>query len=120
MKKLIEEIFALSPKVRYVAVYNKGELTMCSSQKLENASTSETDRLEELLVNPTLLTLVKQRGEIDCGGAHFLLVRYGSFYQFVKPIDSGHISVAIELSADLLTLVNEIEKVISALNLESF
>lgn len=35
---------------------------------LADASSSESDRYEELLVNPTLITLARQRGEIDCGG----------------------------------------------------
>jgi hypothetical protein len=35
---------------------------------LTGASSSESDRCEELLVNSTLLTLTHQSGEIDCGG----------------------------------------------------
>ena len=43
-----------------------------------DASGLESDRYEELLVNPTLLTLATQRGNIDCGGLKYLIVRYGN------------------------------------------
>ena len=32
-------------------------------------------------MNPTLLTLARQRGGIDCGGLDDLVVAYGSFFQ---------------------------------------
>ncbi|HEX6048536.1 MAG TPA: hypothetical protein VFZ21_04685 [Gemmatimonadaceae bacterium] len=37
--------------------------------------TLAADRYEELIVNPTLITLTKQRGDIDCGGLEFLVIR---------------------------------------------
>jgi hypothetical protein len=43
----------------------------------------ESGKYEELIVNPTVLTLVRQRGNIDGGGVEFLLIRYGSFWQTV-------------------------------------
>ena len=53
-----------------------------------------------LLVNPTLLKLAAQRGNIDCGGLEYAMVRYGSFFQFVLPTARGHVSVCIEKDAD--------------------
>ena len=44
-------------------------------------------RYEELLVNPTLLELTRQRGNIDCGGLEYLVIRYGNFFQLVLPPD---------------------------------
>ena len=95
---IIDRIFAVSPTVRYVALYRGGTLTSQQRQDLSAASASESDAYEELLVNPTLLTLVKQRGNIDCGGAKFLVVAYGNFYQLVLALPDGHASVAFELS----------------------
>lgn len=97
---MIESIFRLSDSIRYVAVYKHGRLESKSKAALINSSASETDRYEELLVNPTLLTLASQRGNIDCGGLDYLLVRYGNFFQFVLPADWGHVSVCIEADAD--------------------
>ena len=98
-QKTLERIFAVSNAVRYVALYRAGELTMRQREALEGASTSESDRYEELFVNPTLLTLVRQRGNVDCGGARFVLVRYGNFYQLVIGLTDGHVSVCFELAS---------------------
>ena len=68
------------------------------------ASSSDSDRHEELLVNPTLITLATQRGNIDCGGLDYLIIRYGNFFQFVLPTTWGHISVCIDKNADPVAL----------------
>lgn len=108
MQKLIATILSLSNDIRYVAIYHDNALAMSSKSDTAGASSSESDKYEELLVNPTLLTLVKQRGDIDCGGAEFVLIRYGNFYQFVAPLENGHISICIEPYADPLELVEPI------------
>lgn len=102
---LIDECFAVSGRVRYVAVYRAGALRSRERAGLQEASTGESDRYEELLVNPTALTIFRQRGDIDCGGLLYVLIRYGNFFQFVKPIPNGHISVALEPSAAIDELV---------------
>jgi hypothetical protein len=104
MEDLIERIFAVSSDIRYVAVYRNGQLRSSQRPGLAQASASESDKYEELIVNPTLLTLTRQRGEIDCGGLEFVLIRYGSFYELVLPIPGGHLSVGIEPHADPLEL----------------
>ena len=105
---MIEAIFSLSENIRYVAVYREGKLDSSVKQGLVGASSTGSDKYEELIVNPAILTLVKQRGDIDCGGAKFVLIRYGNFYQFVAPIKNGHVSVCIEPHADPLNLVEPI------------
>src|SRR5262245_4384433 len=98
---LIDRSLALSPEIRYVAVYRDEVLQTRQRSGLAGASATESDRYEELLVNPTLLTLVRQRGNIDCGGVRYFVIRYGNFYQCVFPVAGGHISVALEPAADL-------------------
>ena len=115
MRELIKKIFDLSGDIRYVAVYHQGELATSARQDLAGASSSESDKYEELIVNPTLLTLVKQRGDIDCGGSKFVLVRYGNFYQFVVPMGTGHLSVCIEPTANPLELTAPIIKTLGEL-----
>ncbi len=97
---MIDTIFSLSKHIRYVAIYRDGKLEMKSREGTADASDAESDRYEELLVNPTLLTLATQRGDIDCGGLEYLIIRYGSFFQFVLPALWGHVSVCIEKNAD--------------------
>lgn len=103
-KNMIEDIFAISKNVRYVAIYRDGKLETRSKSGTEGASNSESDRYEELLVNPILVKAASQRGNIDCGGLDYLLVRYGNFFQFVLPVPWGHISVCIEKSADPIAI----------------
>lgn len=56
-KNIIEALFAISNNVRYVAVYDNHDLVMKQRDALGNASSTESDRYEELLVNPTLISL---------------------------------------------------------------
>jgi hypothetical protein len=115
LSELFEAIFALSPDVRYVALARDGQLTMRERPGLVAASAAESDRYEELLVNPTLLTLVGQRGRIDCGGLEYVVIRYGNFYQVVRPIRGGHVSVAVEPHGDPLAIAKAVERVLPRL-----
>lgn len=112
MPGLITQVFAVSPHIRYVAVYRGGELHSAQRPGVAQPSADESDKYEELIVNPTLLTLTRQRGEIDCGGLEFVLIRYGSFYELVIPVDGGHLSVGIEPSAEPLELVADLRAAI--------
>ena len=85
MVALKEKIFTISTNIRYVAIYANDKLISSERTGIENSSSSESDKYEELIVNPTLLKLVTQRGNIDCGGAEYVIIRYGSFYEFVMP-----------------------------------
>jgi hypothetical protein len=111
---MIEKIFSLSQGIRYVAVYRDGRLEMKFRNAVSEASSPESDRYEELLVNPTLITLTSQRGNIDCGGLDYLIVGYGRFYQFVLPTDWGHVSVCIERAADPVAIGERIRRTVRA------
>lgn len=108
MDTLQQAIFALSGDIRYVATYRGGRLALAERDGLAGASSGESDRYEELFVNPTLLKLARQRGDLDCGGARFVVVGYGNFRQLVIDLPDGHVSVAFELSADPLAFVDAI------------
>ena len=109
--------FQISKQVRYVAHYLDGQLTLRERPGLANASTSESDKYEELIVNPAVLTLVRQRGNIDCGGVEFVVIRYGNFWQTVWPVKRGHVSLGLEPSADPLEHAKAIQKLIAELGL---
>lgn len=101
-------IFDISPDIRYVATYLGGELEYSQRPNLAGASSPESDKYEELIVNPTLLKLVTQRGNIDCGGARFVIIRYGNFWEIVVPVANGHVSVGVELSAEVTALAETV------------
>jgi hypothetical protein len=112
MQQVLDRVFRLSAGIRYVALYYKGRLTSA----VRPLPAAESDTYEELLVNPALLTLARQRGDIDCGGLDFLVIRYGSFYQLVWPLSAGHLSVGIEPGQDPLPIVPGVRAVAAELD----
>ena len=77
------------------------------------ATTKESDHYEELLVNPTILTLTGKRGNIDCGGLEYVVVRYGNFYQFIAPASGGHISIAFGLEVNPVAYADSVLYLVS-------
>ncbi len=108
MNPIRTAIFDISPDIRYVATYLGGELEYSQRPGLTGASSSESDKYEELIVNPTLLKLVTQRGNIDCGGARFVIIRYGNFWEIVAPVRDGHVSVGVELGAEVTAIAERV------------
>jgi hypothetical protein len=109
--RLIDACLAASPHVRHVAAYLDGVLEVRSR---DGVPERESDRYEELIVNPTLLTLLRQRGDIDCGGCHHVVVAYGTFFAFVYPMAGGHVTIGFEpgtpLDAEIPRMVELIER----------
>ncbi|WP_216825067.1 hypothetical protein [Agarilytica rhodophyticola] len=101
---MIENIFKISHDVRYVAIYQNGKLEKKSKENTDGASSSESDKYEELIVNPVMLTAASQRGNLDCGGLDYLLIKYGNFFQYVFQIPSGHVSVCIDKDSDPIAI----------------
>ncbi len=110
---IFEDLFSLSPDIRYVALYRDGRLESHQRPGLNGASSAESDRYEELIVNPVLLKLVQQRGDIDCGGALWIAIRYGNFLQVVRPVAGGHVSVAFEPTCDPIRLMPVLERILA-------
>jgi hypothetical protein len=100
-ESLVDRLLAIGPEIRYVALGSGQNVRMRQRSGLLDASSDESDRYEELLVNPTLLTLAGQRGDIDCGGLRYVIVAYGHFWQVVIPTGPrSHLSMAVERDAD--------------------
>ena len=109
---MIDKIFKISNDVRYVAIYRDGKLITQTKDNTEGASSSESDKYEELIANPVMLTTASQRGNIDCGGLDFLLVRYGNFFQFILPVSWGHVSVCIDKDAEPIAIGNKVKELV--------
>lgn len=95
-EKIIDEAMALTSSLRYVAVYINGNLFSKERSGISKSSASESDKYEELIVNPTLLKLTTQRGNIDCGGLNYIIIRYGNFFVLLFPVEGGHINFGFE------------------------
>jgi len=113
MSPLSDALFAISPKVRYIAVLRGKELELRERPGLSGASASETDRYEELLVNPAVLTLLSRRGELDCGGLDHVWIRYGNFWTGLFPTPDGHVNVGLEPEAVPTEYVDRIRAVLA-------
>ena len=111
MENTIDNIFAISKDIRYVAIYKNNTLKT-KSKSCENQSSLESDKYEELFINPTILKAASQRGNLDCGGLDYILIKYGNFFQCVVPIDKGHISVCIESFSNPVKIALKILKLI--------
>jgi len=100
MDDLSEAIFALGPHIRYVAYGSGQSIELSQREGVLDASAAASDFFEELLVNPTLLTIARQRGNLDCGGLRHVIVGYGNFNQVILETHDGQLSVCFELDRD--------------------
>ena len=100
MDDLSNAIFALGPHIRYVAYGSGQSIELSQREGVLDASGASSDFFEELLVNPTLLTIARQRGNLDCGGLRHVIVGYGNFNQVILQTHDGHVSVCVELDRD--------------------
>ena len=110
---LRDTIFGLGRHVRYVAFGSGQDVELLQREGLADASDAGSDFFEELLVNPTLLTLARQRGELDCGGLRWILVGYGNFNEVVVPAANGHVSVGVELDADPVAVAEQVAALVT-------
>jgi hypothetical protein len=100
-----ERLFRTEPRIRYVAVNQSGRIVeMVQSLQYPACNPPESDRLEELIVNPIVLEITRRRGEIDMQGVRHVLIRYGTQYQLILPYGDGHVSVGVELADDPLAI----------------
>jgi hypothetical protein len=109
---LREAIFGIGPHIRYVAFGDGQHVETAQREGIADASDASSDFFEELLVNPTMLMLARQRGDLDCGGLRHLIVAYGNFNQVVIPTLSGHISVCVERDADADAVARQVAQLV--------
>jgi len=115
-EKLSARLFNLEPKIRYVAVNQGGQLVeMEQSLSHPTYNPHDTDRMEELIVNPVVLELASRRGNIDMQGLRYVVIRYGTQYQLIMPYLRGHLSIGVDLKDDPLEIAG---KVAAHLNLK--
>lgn len=103
--------FSASKQIRYVAIVERGKLRLIATRPgVKGASSSEADRLEELVVNPSLLALAASRGRVALRGVRYLVVRYGRLFQMIIPTPKGHLSIAIEKSGNPVKVYKDLQE----------
>ena len=110
-ESLLDAILELSPIVRYAALHLGGGEPLLRERTGTPREAAEGERWDELIVNPVLLELASRRGDVDCGGLEYLVVRYRQFFNLVVPVDGGHLSVLLDPDADPFPLVAAIRRV---------
>jgi len=115
---IVQTVFQLGPHVRYVAFGQGQAISTAQREDVRAPSDSSSDFYEELLVNPALLTLTRQRGDLDCGGLRHLVIAYGNFNQVVLPLPdgTGHLSVCLERDADANAVAAQLREILMSLS----
>jgi hypothetical protein len=115
---ITQTVFRLGPHVRYVAFGQGQVVSTAQRDDVQAPSDPGSDFYEELLVNPALLTLARQRGDLDCGGLRHLVIAYGNFSQVVLPLPdgTGHLSVCVERDADADALAAQLQEILAAMS----
>ncbi len=115
--KLSERLFRLEPRIRYVALNQKGQIQeVQQSPQHPSTNSPESDRIEELIVNPIVLEIAARRGNIDMGGVRYVVIRYGTQYQLLFPYRDGHLSIGVNPEDDPIEIAR---KVAAALDLKA-
>jgi hypothetical protein len=105
-EELLDALLELTPAIRYAAIHpGSGQPVFRQRLGVTDPSSADSDYWEEILVNPTLLDMARRRGDVDCGGLEYVMVRYGHFTQLVLPLARGHVSVCFEPIADPVPLL---------------
>ena len=101
----------MDPNIRYVAVNQSGRIVeMEQNPKWPSYNPAETDRMEELIVNPAILELAKRRGDLDLDGIRYVVIRYGLQYQLVFPYKQGHMSIGVESKANITEVAGKVAR----------
>lgn len=104
-------LFELDSNIRYVAVNQRGRIVeMEQNPKWPSYDSPDTDRMEELIVNPVVVELAKRRGALDLDGIRYMVIRYGLQYQLIFPFKQGHLSIGVELGADIIEVAHKVAK----------
>jgi hypothetical protein len=116
-ERLSERLFRLEPKIRYVALNQKGQIQEMRQSPLHpSTNPPESDRIEELIVNPIVLEIAARRGNIDMDGIRYVVIRYGTQYQLLLPYQDGHLSLGVNMEDDPIKIAR---KVTAALDLRA-
>jgi hypothetical protein len=110
-EKISAKLFDLDPNIRYVAINQRGLIVeMEQNPKWPSLNPTETDRMEELIVNPIILELTRRRGNLDMNGMRYVVVRYGTMYELIFPFKDGHLSIGVELDANPTDVAQNVAK----------
>ena len=114
---IASKLFSLDPDIRYVAVNQGGAIREMEQRAgRPTLNSHETDRMEELVVNPIVLEATRRRGNIDLDGLRHVVIRYGTLYELLVPYEDGHVSVGVQLGADVEAIAEKVGAALASSN----
>jgi hypothetical protein len=106
---LSQRLFRLEPRIRYVALNQKGQIKEMRQSPLHPShNPPESDRMEELIVNPIVIEITARRGNLDMDGIRYVIIRYGTQYQLLLPYRDGHLSIGVNLEDDPVQIARRV------------
>ena len=106
---IASRLFPIDPDIRYVAVNQGGAIREMEQRGgVPTLNPHETDRMEELIVNPIVLEAARRRGNLDLDGLRHIVIRYGTLYEVLVPHEDGHVSVGVRLGADVEAIADRV------------
>jgi len=112
MQALVQELLQVSQDIRHVAVNRNGELVRAQRQNFSSAGSSEWETFEELVLNPTLLTMVTQHGRAHHRGCISAVIRYGDIEVLLIPVTNGCVSLGLELNAHPIQIRQKVRQIL--------
>lgn len=112
---LLDALLELSPTIRYAALHLGGGEPLLRERIGTPGASPESERWDELVVNPVLIELARRRGDVDCDGLDYLIVRYRRFFNLVLPLDGGHLSVLVDPETDPMPLISPIREIVTSI-----
>ena len=112
--EISRRLFDIDPNIRYVAINQRERIVvMEQNPKWPSLNPSETDRIEELIVNPIILEIARRRGNIDMKGMRYVIIRYGTMHELVFPYKDGHLSIGVDLHANPTEVADKVTNCLS-------
>ena len=109
--KISRRLFDLDSSVRYVAVNQRERIVEMEQNPTRlSLNPTETDRMEELIVNPIIVEAARRRGNIDMKGVRYVIIRYGTMHELIFPYKDGHLSIGVELDANPTQVAHKVAK----------
>ena len=108
-EELSNNILKIDTKIRFVGMYQNGELFSQMQSGVESYLTKE--ETEQSLTDSLTRWKSRTKMQYKIGKPVFSLSKYKKFYRVTLPLNDGLVLATTTLDADILKIISEIEKI---------
>ena len=108
-EELSNNILKIDTKIRFVGMYQNGELFSQMQSGVESYLTKE--ETEQSLTDSLTRWKSRTKMQYKIGKPVFSLSKYKKFYRMTLPLNNGLVLATTTLDADILKIISEIEKI---------